>query len=67
MGAPRIDETKLTSENAFVANFFASGDERESKYDEKALFSEVPRGVMTCLLTLSLRKMHISIAETLLF
>lgn len=67
MGAPRINETKLTSENAFVAKFYASGGERESKYDEKALSSEVPRGVMTCLLTLSLRKMHISIVETRLF
>ena len=33
MRALRVNESKLTSRNAFIANFFALESEKESKYD----------------------------------
>ena len=50
MCALRVNETKLTSGNAFIVDLFPLGGEKESKYDERT------HGVLTCLLTLSLRK-----------
>ena len=34
----RVNETKVTSRNAFIDNFFALESEKEPKNDEKSLF-----------------------------
>ena len=36
--AQRVNETKVTSRNAFIDNFFALESEKESKDDERTLF-----------------------------
>ena len=38
MRALRVNETKLTSRNAFIVNIFALESEKEPKNDEKTLF-----------------------------
>ena len=41
--ALRVNETKFTSRNAFIFNVFALEKEKESKKDERTLFSGSPR------------------------
>ena len=41
--ALRINETKVTSKNAFIDNLFALESEKESKNDERTLFPDCPR------------------------
>ena len=65
MSAPRANETKVTSGNAFVVNLFALEGERKSKYDKITLFSGSLRR-LDCLLRLSLGKMHKSVAKIVL-
>ena len=53
----RVNETTLTSGNAFIVDLFASRGEKESKHDKKTslgLPEEASRRIWTCLLTLSL-------------
>ena len=50
--ALRVNETKLTSQNAFIADLFALGDEKESKYKKGPSFG-APCRVLICLLTFS--------------
>ena len=40
--ALRIDETKVTSRNAFIDNIFALEGGKESKYDQRILFLDCP-------------------------
>ena len=59
MRALRVNETKLTSRNAFCINhhlsiFFALESESELKYDQKTFFWDSSWSLI-CLLTLSLR------------
>ena len=65
----RVNETTLTSGNAFIVDLFASRGEKESKHDKKTslgLPEEASQRIWTCLLTLSLWKMHISIFSNIL-
>ena len=58
--ALRINETKLTSGSAFIFNLFTLESEKESKKDEEPSFG-APHGVLTCLLTFSLRTTPIGV------
>ena len=36
----QVNETKVTLRNAFILDLFASGGQKESKYNEKAPFGD---------------------------
>ena len=39
----RVNETKVTSRNTFIDNFFALKSEEERKNDERTFFSDYPQ------------------------
>ena len=43
MRALRVNETKVTSRNAFIDNIFALESEKESRNDERTLFGDYLR------------------------
>ena len=59
-GLTRVNKTKLTSGDAIIVDLLASAGKKGSKYDERTLIWSSP-GVLTCFLTLSLRKTHICV------
>ena len=56
----RVNETKVTSGNAFIVHLFTLGGNEESKYDKKASF-RAPLGVLTRFLKPSLQKSHVTV------
>ena len=43
MRAVRVNETKLTSRNAFIVNLLALQNENKAKYDQNTLFWDSPQ------------------------
>ena len=41
--ALKVNETKITSINAFIDNLFALESQKESKNDEKTVFRDFPK------------------------
>ena len=58
MCALTVNETKLTSGSAFLVDLSPLGNEKESKYNKEPSFC-IPRRVLNCIYTLSLKEKHI--------
>ena len=54
----KVNETKVTSPNAFIDNIFALESEKESKKEERILYLD-HTGLLTLLLTVGMRRPHI--------
>ena len=56
----RVKETKFTSRNAFITDIFKLAGEKNQNMVHERSFG-APHGVLTYLLTLSLRKTHLCV------
>ena len=56
----RVNKTKLSWGNAFIVDHFALGGKKNQNMTKELTFG-ASYGVLTCILTLSLRKTHICV------